>query len=170
MDKGVILQMFYFKISKNKKFLKETGIKQSTIKNKVGLFVAVAEVAQNLNSWKYWENGKYTNREQTLNSLAHALGYAITLTDYKNCIEEVNQKVSALEIERKLIELDKKYKEKERKLFLKGREVAIALDSVFCLITMENYRTAIVKIFELAFILGAKPKALINKFYEVENE
>lgn len=137
-------------------------------RDRVALLVELGELANEVNSWKYWKKGKFTDKNKASEELADCIAFTLTLLKIKNRfnVDKLDYKLG--DISYKIGECENQYKFKE-KAFLNGYEVATLLDGIFYLVVNENYHTVLVKLFEVGFMLGLNFDKIVSAYYRKRN-
>lgn len=137
-------------------------------KDRVGLLTEIGELANEVNSWKYWRDGKYTDKNKASEELGDCIAFTLTLLKEKNKFNHEKMDYKLGDIAYKIRECEKSYRSKE-KVFLKGQEVAMLLDAVFYLAATENYQTVLIKLFEIGFALDMSFDSVVKAYYRKRN-
>lgn len=142
------------------------GIRRGNVaKDRLGLLVKLGELASEVNSWKYWKKGKFTDKDRAAEKLGECIAFALVLIKENNRFNVVKLDSRVVEIAYKISETEKRCKSKDR-AFLDGQEVAMLLDGIYYLTINELYNTAIIKIFEIGFLLDLSFESIVKAYYK----
>lgn len=143
------------------------GIRRGNVaKDRLGLLVKLGELANEVNAWKYWKKGKFTDRDKAAEKLGECIAFALVLIKENNRFNAVKLDSRVVEIAYKITETENRCKGKDKAAFLDGQEVAMLLDAIYYLTINELYNTAIIKIFEVGFLLNLSFESIVKAYYK----
>lgn len=169
LKKDILREMIQDQWEMDKICWRNAGVAKNPVtKDRVALLTEIGELANEVNAWKYWKKGKFTDKNKASEELSDCIAFTLNLLKERNRfnVDKFEYKIS--DIGYKIEECEKLYKDREKR-FLIGQEVAMLLDAIFYLVATESYHTALVKLFEVGFMLDLSFDKIVKAYYRKRN-
>ncbi|WP_349406425.1 dUTP diphosphatase [Clostridium perfringens] len=166
LRKDIIRKMIEDQWQITKTIWSNKGIRRGNVaKDRLGLLVKLGELANQVNSWKYWKKGKFTDKDKAAEKLGECIAFILVLIKENNRFNLVKLDSRLTEIAYKITETENRCKSKDIS-FLDGQEVSMLLDAIYYLTVNELYNTAIIKLFEIGFLLDINFEGIVKAYYK----